>query len=233
MRAENLAACTTVSSFILISGDVPVFVDIPEFLVCDDAILDGFTEFNLDSQTPIIDDGDPDLLVTYHLDPADAEDGSNILASPYTNTVNPETLYVRVIDNSTGCYIVFEMDLKVITPVAVVPDDLLACDEVPNDGFAEFNLRDRDDQISINDPVDTFVKYYLTEADADAESNTGPLTSPYENTTPNTQTVFARLENSSSGCFGIVALILQIETTNPTITCPIDAYAAYVIMTKT
>ncbi|MGY8932701.1 MAG: hypothetical protein ACKVIM_00880, partial [Flavobacteriales bacterium] len=227
VRAENLAACTTVSSFILISGDVPVFVDIPEFLVCDDAILDGFTEFNLDSQTPIIDDGDPDLLVTYHLDPADAEAGTfPSLGSTYTNIANPQTLYVRVIDSSTGCYIVFEMDLKVITPVAVVPDNLFSCDEVPNDGFALFNLRDRDVQISFNDPL-AFVTYYEIEADAEAEFADPALAisdpEAFENTDINTQTVFARLEEPILGCFDVVPLILKVNAA-PAITDPIEDY---------
>ena len=82
-------------------------------------------------------------------------------------------------------------------------------------------LTDKDAEIlNGQDPLLYIIKYYETLSDA--ESNNFPLTSPYTNTTPNTQTVFARLENLSSGCFGIVALILQIETTNPTITCPED-----------
>ena len=49
IRAENLEGCITISSFILISGDVPVIQPVLEFLVCDDDLLDGITEFDLDS----------------------------------------------------------------------------------------------------------------------------------------------------------------------------------------
>ena len=222
IRAENLEGCITISSFILISGDVPVIQPVLEFLVCDDDLLDGITEFNLDSQNATIAIGDPNLLVTYHRTPLDAEDGSNILTSPHTNTVNPETLYVRVIDNSTGCYIVFDMELKVITPVAVVPDDLLACDEVPNDGFAEFNLRDRDDQI-IDNQLNTFVEYYLTDADAEAGVNAIDPANAFINTIEDTQVVFARLEEPILGCFDVVELVLTVNAA-PTITDPIEDY---------
>ena len=223
IRAENLEGCITISSFILISGDVPVIQPVLEFLVCDDDLLDGITEFNLDSQNNTIVIGDPNLLVTYHTIPLDAEDGSNILASPYTNTVNPETLYVRVIDNSTGCYIVFEMDLKVITPVAVVPDDLLACDEVPNDGFAEFNLRDRDE--AIIDGQDAVITYYENLDDADAgNANFIAVPTAFENTTVDTQVVFARLEEPILGCYDVVELVLTVNAA-PAITDPIEDYA--------
>jgi len=222
IRAENQEGCITISSFILISGDVPVIQPVLEFLVCDDDLLDGFTEFDLDSQNATIAIGDPNLLVTYHTTPLDAEDGSNILTSPYTNIVNPETLYVRVIDISSGCYIVFEMDLKVITPVAVVPDDLLACDEVPNDGFAEFNLRDRDGQI-INGQ-NAVVTYYENVDDAEAGNlNFIAVPTAFENTTVDTQVVFARLEEPILGCFDVVELVLTVNAA-PTITDPIEDY---------
>ncbi|MDG1328741.1 MAG: hypothetical protein P8P27_00750, partial [Flavobacteriaceae bacterium] len=222
IRAENQEGCITISSFILISGDVPVIQPVLEFLVCDDDLLDGITQFDLDSQNATIAIGDPNLLVTYHTTPLDAEDGSNILTSPYTNIVNPETLYVRVIDISTGCYIVFEMDLKVITPVAVVPDDLPTCDEVPNDGFAEFNLRDRDDQI-INGQ-NAVVTYYENVDDAEAGNpNFIAVPTAFENTTVDTQVVFARLEEPILGCFDVVELVLTVNAA-PTITDPIEDY---------
>ena len=145
----------------------------------------------------------------------------NALTSPYTNITNPQAIVVRVESAVTGCFDTFVMELMVNPlPLTNTPTPLEACDD-NNDGFAEFDLTDKDAEIlNGQDPLLYIVSYYETLSDA--ESNTGPLTSPYTNTTPNTQTVFARLENSSSGCFGIVALILQIETTNPTITCPED-----------
>ena len=39
---------------------------------------------------------------------------SNPLVIPYTNVTNPQTIYVRVEDNITGCYGSFAMDLIVV-----------------------------------------------------------------------------------------------------------------------
>jgi hypothetical protein len=38
---------------------IPTFVEVPLLQFCDDATLDGFIPFDLDAQTPIIDNGDP------------------------------------------------------------------------------------------------------------------------------------------------------------------------------
>ncbi|MBT6706015.1 MAG: hypothetical protein HOB16_09030, partial [Flavobacteriaceae bacterium] len=141
--------------------------------------------------------------------------GSEIFTArvTYTNTCN-------------GDVVVLEDDVLVTISTALsipagIPDDLILCDEIPNDGFAAFDLTLRDAQI-INSQPDTFVTYYETDTDAEAGSN--PLASPYTNTTPDFQTVFARLEVSSGlglGCFDIVPLLLQVDAA-PAITDPID-----------
>ncbi|MCF6306463.1 MAG: choice-of-anchor L domain-containing protein, partial [Flavobacteriaceae bacterium] len=107
-------------------------------------------------------------------------------------------------------------------PIAVVPDDLVICDEIPNDGFSEFDLTVRDAQI-INGQPDTFVEYYVLLADA--ESGTTPIATPtnYTNVDPGFQIVFARLEESNLGCFDIVPLVLQVDQA-PSITDPISDY---------
>ena len=93
--------------------------------------------------------------------------------------------------------------------MAVVPDDLLTCDEVPNDGFAEFNLRDRDDQI-INGQ-NAVVTYYENVDDAEAGNlNFIAVPTAFENTTVDTQVLFARLEEPILGCFDVVELVLQV-----------------------
>ena len=173
VRAVNLEGCVTVSSFELIIDTVPIFTEVPLFQVCDDDTPDGITEFDLESQTPTIVAGDTNLVVTYHLTEADAEAGTTpSLSSPYTNTINPEPVWVRVEDTTTtGCYVAFEMQLNVISPIAGTPDLFVLCDEVPNDGFARFDLFEADDSI-INGQSDMLVTYHLTLIDAEAVSYT-------------------------------------------------------------
>ena len=82
--------CITVSSFVLIIEGVYAddYVEVPLFQVNDDdGTPDGFYEFDLDSQSPIITAGDPDLIVTYHHTEAEAVASLNPIdaVTPYTN----------------------------------------------------------------------------------------------------------------------------------------------------
>ena len=125
VRAVNLDGCVTVSSFELIIDTVSDYTEVPLFQVNDDdGTPDGFYEFDLDAQTPIIFDGDPNLIVTYHPTQAEAEASTNpILVNPYTNIINPEFIGVRVEDSTTGCFATFEMVLQVIIPSCTINDE--------------------------------------------------------------------------------------------------------------
>ena len=84
------------------------------------------------------------------------------------------------------------MILEVITPIAGTDNHLIVCDEVPNDGFAEFTLTDADAGV-IDGQTGVVVSYYETEALADLGDPADALSSPYTNIDPVTQIIFARL----------------------------------------
>ena len=223
ISAVNLEGCTSVGSFELIIDTVPIFTEVPLFQVCDDDTPDGITEFDLESQTPTIVAGDTNLIVTYHLTEADAEAGTTpSLSSPYTNTTNPEPIWVRVEDATTGCYGDFQMILEVITPIAGTDNHLIVCDEVPNDGFAEFTLTDADAGV-IDGQTGVVVSYYETEALAALGDPADALSSPYTNIDPVTQIIFARLEEDILGCYDIETIVLHVDPA-PSITDPISEY---------
>src|SRR5690606_7359737 len=61
----------------------------------------------------------------------------------YTNTSNPQTLYIRGEDEVTGCFTIMTLELHVLPiPVAIQPSDLEVCDDSANDGIAQFALTD-------------------------------------------------------------------------------------------
>ena len=101
---NDLTTCFSIGSFDLVLQGPPGFTEVPVFALCDDLIEDGFTEFDLNTQNVTIINGDTNLSVTYYGTQADADTGDNPLTIPYTNTVNFETIYVRVEDTTTGCY---------------------------------------------------------------------------------------------------------------------------------
>jgi large repetitive protein len=180
----------------------------PDPLVICDVDSNGFGIFDLDSATPQIIDGDPSLVVTYHETITDAEDGLFPLANPYQNIVPyQQTVYVRVEDPITGCFVLLDLDLLVNPlPSAQQPDPLVACD-VNGNGVGSFDLNVATSQITNNDP-DLIVTYYLTQSDAEGGIN--PLPSPYQNTT-NPETLYVRVEDISTGCFVILELALVVH----------------------
>ena len=210
VRGENVAGCYTVRSFNLVLGSVPNFVVVPEFFQCDDELADGFTQFDLNTQNATIVNGDPNLSVGYYASQGDADTAMNPLSIPYTNMSNPETIYVRVEDNITGCYGIFPMDLIVVeAPEIFVPDPLIYCD-FDNDGFGEFTLTDADEDVVGGNPSGSLVVSYHRTL-ADSQNGVNPLVSPYNNVDPFNQTVYVRLVDLSTGCYNLTTLELIVE----------------------
>ncbi|WP_397363253.1 T9SS type A sorting domain-containing protein [Olleya sp. R77988] len=82
-------------------------------------------------------------------------------------------------------------------PIANTPPDLFLCDGTGN-GIGVFDLQVQDYSVLGNqDPNNFYVSYYITQADADA--NTNPLSSPFTNTV-NPQLIFAVVEDISGVC---------------------------------
>jgi hypothetical protein len=108
--------CYSVGVFDLIVEPTPDFSPITLITSADDEIVDGLTQFDLNSYIPEITLGNPDLTVSFHLTENDAQNGVQNLGGLYTNTTNPQTVFARVSDNITSCYGIFAFDLLVVTP---------------------------------------------------------------------------------------------------------------------
>ncbi|WP_420378751.1 T9SS type B sorting domain-containing protein [Gilvibacter sp.] len=222
---DNTNLCTATTTLELIVNFPPeVFPPAPLELCDVNNPGDEVEEFDLELATPEITGGDTSLIVTYHETAADADTGDNPLTSPYTNTSNPQTIYVRVEDPDTGCFVsdVVTLDLRVNPQPSPTPDPtpIEICD-ADNDGFVDsFILTDRDVEI-INGEPDVVVSYHETLADAQADLF--PLSSPYANIVAYSQIVYARVENTLTGCFTIVELEL-IVLNSPELPLEIEDY---------
>ena len=101
-----------ISNFNVIVNPEPTTENVSNLSYCDDDLdgddTNGFVQnIDLDSQIPGIlgplQDED-DFTVTFHETQQDATDGTNALSSPYSNTIaNQQTIYVRVVNDDTGC----------------------------------------------------------------------------------------------------------------------------------
>ena len=214
---SNDVLCVTIGQFDLILGETPAFNVIPEIEACDDEIADGITEFDLNSYNEIITGGNPDVTVTYHATQDFAQAGFPALPVFYTNTTNPEDIWVRVSDVS-GCYGVFMSELVVVPrPEIFEPLPLIYCDD-DNDGFGTFILTDADEQVVGGNPAGNLVvSYHVTLSDA--INGVLPLVSPYDNEVPFDQIIYVRLFDIASGCYNTTILHLLVEE-RPAITDP-------------
>lgn len=145
---------------------VPEVIAVTDYIVCEDN-TDGFYDFDLDSKTSEVLNGqNPTLFdVTYHATQADADANTAALVSPYTNASNPQQIYVRITNTITGCYkSVVNFSIEVQEEVQANQNMPIynLCDEFgDNDGFAEFDLRSQDALVlDGQDPADYSVTYY-------------------------------------------------------------------------
>ena len=109
------------------------------------------------------------------------------------------------------------------TPVATVVADMEVCDD-DLDGFMPFDLSSNDSAI-MGTETGVVVSYHASASDAD--SGTGSLSSPYTNTS-SPQTIYVRLEDSSSGCydastsFNLIVNTVTSNTPSPLYDCDED-----------
>ncbi len=110
LRLEHVVSgCINTGEFDLIVNPLPVIVQPTPLELCDDdyyAAADGIQVFDLTLKDTEITLGDGSLSVSYYETQADSQSDSNVIApaGAYQNTVNPQTIYVRVTDGDTGCY---------------------------------------------------------------------------------------------------------------------------------
>ena len=211
---NNNTGCIAQADFELVVNPLPSIVPPTPLEVCDDGTPDGFTEIDLTLKNTEVTGNSPGYTVSYHIDLADADSGMNPLPTPYTNTGNPQTVYVRVEDNDTGCYDTTTLELRVEqAPVANEPMPLLYCDP-DNDGFGVFTLTDADDEIT-GGAAGLTVTYHETMANADNGVDAIDTATAYSNIVVNTQTIYARVESATiaTDCATVVELQLIVEPT--------------------
>ena len=169
------------------------------------------TSFNLALNNSTITNGVADVTVTYYETLLDAQNQTNSVSIPYTNTSNPQTLFVRVQNDLTGCYTTTTLQLNVTQgPVANTPSPLEVCDPDSN-GFNTFDLTSVINQITGGPTPGVQVNFY--ETPTDAQNDTNALTSPYPNIVPDLQTLYVRVSYALTGCSNFVTLQLIVHDT--------------------
>jgi gliding motility-associated-like protein len=205
VRIENTTtACYNVGSIELIINELPVLTQPTPLNLCDyNNSGDEVEGFTLEDSIEEVLQGQTGINISFHESQEDADNAANALVSPYNNTANAQTIYIRGEDEITGCYATITLDLRVNPiPSPVAPEPIEECDD-DNDGFTFFNLETNEEEI-INGELDIVLSYYSTLANAQNDVNAINIVNPYYNIVPDNQIIFVRAENELTECFTIV-----------------------------
>ncbi len=197
--------CRSFTTLNLIANPVPDAFDYT-ILQCDeDGVVDGLTLFNLNEANADLTGNTSGMSTKFYTDSSRTIEVSGDL---FPNTINPQTIYVKVINDNTSCINNSELTLEV--SVTDSNDTFLpaACDDDGlEDGFYEFNLNEATTNVTNGLPIGLSVSYFETYEDALLEENV--LNTTYTNTIPYNQTIYARVENANN-CYGISEVTLTV-----------------------
>ena len=228
VRVENVdTGCFDTTTIELVVNQGPVATTPSPLTYCD-LNNDCIGEFTLTDADLQISGGSlqPGVTITYHETQTDANNGTNPLASPYTNIVQClQTIYVRVAYDATGCTNFTQLQL-IVNPTPVANENTTAlevCDDNA-DGLACFDLNvATSDVLNGLDASEYTVTYYVLEANAQAGTNAITNLTCFTNTTANQQTIWVRVENNETACFDVVSLDLIVNPL-PLVAFPIASY---------
>jgi gliding motility-associated-like protein len=203
--------CASLTTLNLIVTPTPTSFN-TSLLQCDeDGVNDGRTFFNLNEANNALTGNVANLSTAFYINFADAENSNNPLnADNYNNISNPQIVYAQVIDNATGCFSISELTLEVSITQLMDYQAPFACDELDSqDGINTFNLNNFATTMQTLNGITFPITFYESYQDALLEQN--ELVSPYTNTVPYNQTLYARAENNNA-CYGISEVYLSVKT---------------------
>ncbi|WP_284653332.1 T9SS type B sorting domain-containing protein [Flavobacterium terrisoli] len=181
---------------------------------CDDD-TDGQALFDLTDTTPTLlgnNQSPTDFTITYYTTAASAQSGTNAIANPtnYTNQTNPQIIYIRVVNNTTGCVNYGGQFTLVVNPkpTAVAPANFATCDtDGTNDGYFTLDLSA---YISGIIGSQTGANTTFHDNQADAENGTNAITD-LANYQAYSHTLWIRVENTTTGCYQLASFVLTVE----------------------
>ncbi|WP_250432803.1 T9SS type B sorting domain-containing protein [Hanstruepera flava] len=199
--------CTFNSEISLIINEATIIQTLNPVTYCD-TDDDTFTSIELSVFDSYVSTGIPNANVNYYLNENDALDDVNPLPPFHTNTTNPLTLYVRVTNTATNCYDVEALEIEVLpAPTTTQASDIIVCDD-DQDAFTMVNLENKISEMVTN-TSGLNISFHTSISDAENSLNAITNTTTYS---ANTQTIYTRIENDSTGCFSIESFEIIVNT---------------------
>ena len=197
-------------AFKLIVQSTPKIVGLPELLLCD-VDRDGVASFNLRRHEELLSNINSNVTFSYFPSEIDAVNNTNIIQTPnaYFSPIGTTNIFIKI-TNINACYTI--TSFKITANQVPLPGTVATykkCDENHN-GSTTFDLTTKINELKQNDEGAT-VRFFLSQEDATALHNELSTVDSFVNTT-NPQTIYARITNSTSGCFSVTSF--DIEATS-------------------
>jgi gliding motility-associated-like protein len=225
----------------IVVNPIPEILSANDMELCDDS-LDGdaynglVNGFDLQAQEIAILNGDTNFEVLFFFNENDLDDNSIDKTQPYTNRTNPEPIYFRVRNKSTGCVSEqtgsFSVQVLPIPPVIDIPPHY-ECDDLASgsdtDNITSFNLRLNDARIEVllgGTAGQYRISYHTSLSDAEDPSVNG-IDSYTMPTTDNRQkTIYVRVIDTltSLSCLNATNSFDLVLTPLPVIDQPVITF---------
>ncbi|WP_052184187.1 T9SS type B sorting domain-containing protein [Psychroserpens sp. Hel_I_66] len=195
VRIENGTYCHAVVGYNINVIQVPE-VNAPSDLVQCDTDYDGVVVFDLTLvEVEILDVRQDDIVISYHESFDGAETDTEIILDPenYTNISNPQTVYIKINNTVSNCYVTLPINLVVDLPPTVIDFQTF---QICDNELSEFDLNTINSEVTNEEG--TLISYHNTLEDAQNSDNA--LNTNYTYLT-NNDTLFIRLENPITGCW--------------------------------
>jgi len=207
IKVSNTKSSVLIQEIKLIANPLPKIKD-STLVQCDSRInADGFVLYNLNEANAILKENNPDLETSFFINNSDALNNVQALNPTYKNTSNPQTLFVRVTNSKSICYTISALTLKTnVIPETTYTIEPVCDDDGIEDGIHVFDLT----KAQIPFTATQNIAYFPNENDALLEQNEIVSPNSYQNETPYSQFVFARIEEENN-CYGISKIKLEIN----------------------
>src|SRR5690554_7319825 len=208
---DKITGCFAVTSIEMQLVDLPsVNTPLPTYKLCD-SNGNGFETFNLGGLIPSIVGSQQGVDVSFHYTQADAEEGTPSLPLQYQNvSPNLQTIYVRVFNSSTGCFVITTLTLEVVAnPELTLPmEPYVICNANGNYGTINIYLYGK----ALVDATGQNYAFHFYETQSDAENGLNQITNPiaYNNLQPTNPVVWIRVTNTTTGCWSVYPMAFQL-----------------------
>ena len=227
VKVDNItdSNCFSTSTFEINVVPFPVYNDTIniDIIGCDTNVIDGKIDIDLTAISNSLTQGiNPAPIISFYTTLSNAETSTNALPLNYENTSNPQTLYVRIENNSNGCYLTDSFGINVLsTPDVRQINNLTQCD-TNYDGLSIFNIENF--QIEIFDVRQNFLVASYFNSIQELENGVPEISNITAfQTTSNPQTIYIKVLNTATQCYTSAPLTLT-SILPPTIN-PISEFA--------